>query len=66
MMNETQEVIANEIEAAMDDVLTRLSTDPAFDERFRQLIRNAINNNLADSDVRSVIDAAPTDHLEGE
>lgn len=66
MTNDTQQVIADEIESAIDDVLTRLSTEPAFGARFRQLIRNAINNNFADSDVRSVIDAAPTDHPEGE
>lgn len=66
MSSEVQRVIAGEIESAIDDVLAGLGTEATFNTRLRQLIRNAINNNLADSDIRSVIDAAPSDYSEGE
>jgi hypothetical protein len=66
MNSDARNAIAAEIEIAMDDVLKGLATEPTFAAQFRQLVRNAINNNFADSDLRSVIDAAPTDHPEGE
>jgi hypothetical protein len=66
MNSDAQRDIATEIEAAMEEVLSGLGSDSTFSTRFRQLVRNAINNNLADSDIRSVIDAAPSDYPEGE
>ena len=66
MTTDTHKVISDEIERALDHVLAGLVIDPAFDSRFRQLVRNAVNNNAADGDLRSVIDLAPTDYAEGE
>lgn len=66
MSNDTQKVIRDEIEVALDQVLRGLQIDERFDSRFRQLVRNAINNNFADGDLRSVIDLAPTDYAEGQ
>jgi len=51
--------IADEIARAVELVLTERRPSKEFANRFRQLIRNAVNDNYADSDVRSLIDAAP-------
>lgn len=66
MTNDTEKVINNEIEAALDQVLSGLEVNEKFASRFRQLVRNAINNNFADGDLRSVIDLAPTEYEEGQ
>jgi hypothetical protein len=66
MTNDTQNVINDEINAALDEVLTGLDTDERFNSRFRQLVRNAISDNFADSDLRSVIELAPSQYAEGE
>lgn len=66
MTNDTQNIINEQIEAALDEVLISLETDERFDSRFRQLVRNAISNNFADGDVRSVIDLAPSQYAEGQ
>ncbi|WP_394538809.1 hypothetical protein PRJ39_25165 [Lysobacter enzymogenes] len=66
MTNDTQKVINDEIETALDEALASLDTDERFNSRFRQLVRNAISNNFADSDLRSVIELAPTQYAEGE
>lgn len=66
MTNDTKKVINDEIEAALDAVLANLDTDERFDARFRQLVRNAIGNNVADGDLRSVIDLAPSQYVEGQ
>lgn len=66
MTNDTQKVINDEIEVALDEVLASLDTDERFNSRFRQLVRNAISNNFADGDLRSVIELAPSQYAEGE
>lgn len=66
MTNDTQKAINDEIEAALDEVLVNLDAGQRFDSRFRQLVRNAISNNFADGDLRSVIDLAPSQYAEGE
>jgi hypothetical protein len=66
MTNDTQNVINDEINAALDEVLTGLDTDERFNSRFRQLVRKAISDNFADSDLRSVIELAPSQYAEGE
>jgi hypothetical protein len=66
MTNDTQKVINDEIEAALDEVLASLDADERFNSRFRQLVRNAIDNNVAEGDLRSVIDLAPTQYAEGQ
>lgn len=66
MTNDTQKVINDEIEAALDEVLAGLDADERFNSRFRQLVRNAISNNFADGDLRSVIELAPSQYAEGE
>ncbi len=66
MTNDMQKVVNDEIEAALDDVLAGLDTDERFNSRFRQLVRNAIGNNFADGDLRSVIELAPSQYVEGE
>ena len=47
MTDDTQKVINNEIEAALDEVLASLDADERFNSRFRQLVRNAISATLA-------------------
>jgi hypothetical protein len=66
MTNDTKKVVNDEIEAALDKVLASLDTEDRFNARFRQLVRNAIANNFADGDLRSVIDLAPSQYVEGQ
>lgn len=66
MTNDTQKLVNDEIEVALDEVLASLNTEDRFNSRFRQLVRNAISNNFADGDLRSVIDLAPSDYAEGQ
>ncbi|WP_338713137.1 hypothetical protein WAC51_01315 [Stenotrophomonas geniculata] len=66
MTDNTPKAIKDEIEAALDEVLASLDADERFNLRFRQLVRNAIKNNFADGDLRSVIDLAPSQYAEGE
>lgn len=54
-----------EIEAAIDSVLGSLDASDTFKTRLRQLVRNAIGENLAESDIRSAVAEAPTDYSEG-
>ena len=66
MTNDMQKIVKDEIETALDKVLTDLETDELFSSRFRQMVRNAISNNFADGDLRSVIELAPSQYAEGQ
>lgn len=53
-----------ELEQAADTILARLNQSDEFKKRLKTLIENATRNNLADGEVRQVIQLAAVDEME--
>lgn len=53
-----------ELEQAAESILARLEQSDEFKKRLKTLIDNATRDNLADGDVRQVIQLATVDEME--